>query len=88
MSSIQSIDRLRRLVLVFALLAVTIVPGFAVAQTEDHWTVSEATGEVLQRIGSAQWAPLKQGEVVPPGVAVKTGSNGRLVLSRSTEARM
>lgn len=85
MGSNGFIGRTRRLAFAATLFAAAVVPSLAAhAQVEDRWTVAEAGGETAQQAGGASWVALKPGDTVAEGAAVRTGTDGRLVLARSS----
>ncbi len=84
MSSVRITVRTRQLALALALCAGILLPGLAAAQAQDRWTVTEASGEAAQQAPAAQWIPLKAGDTLAEGAAVRTGADGRLVLARSS----
>lgn len=85
MGSNGIIGRTRRLAFAVTLFAAAVVPSLAAhAQIEDHWTVAEASGDTAQQAGGASWVALKPGDILVEGAAVRTGTDGRLVLARSS----
>jgi ferric-dicitrate binding protein FerR (iron transport regulator) len=50
---------------------------------DDLWTVVESSGQVSAAEGEAQWAAVRNGDVLPPGVEIATGTDGRLKLVRN-----
>ena len=72
----------------FAVLAAGIVsmvagvsPSYA---AEPTWTVTQATGDVQYRSGGTSWQALREGQVLGAGSEVRTGKDGRAVLSHQT----
>jgi len=70
--------------LMLMLCAVIFAPSLAGAQAGEAWAVTEASGETARQTGTAQWAGLKLGDTVAEGTLVRTGADGRLVLTRGS----
>src|ERR1044072_5741269 len=79
-----------RLLLSAFLIGAFFAIGFAspaIAQ-DDSWRVSKSSGEVWFDEPGAQPAALSDDTVLNPGSSVRTGANGRVLLSRGAETIM
>ncbi len=72
----------------FAVLALGIVsmvagisPSYA---AEPTWTTTQATGDVQYRTGGTSWQALREGQVLGAAAEVRTGKDGRAVLTHQT----
>jgi hypothetical protein len=68
-------------------LATTLVFAASSATAADNgtWTVSKSSGEVWMTASGVQQASLKPDEVLKPGDTIRTGRNGRVLLTRGEE---
>jgi hypothetical protein len=60
----------------------------AFAGDDGVWSVSKSSGEVWVTTTGARPASLKQEEVLKPGDMIRTGSNGRVLLTRGEETML
>jgi FecR protein len=68
-------------------LATTLVfaTSSAMAAENGNWSVSKSSGEVWMTASGVQQASLKPDEVLKPGDTIRTGRNGRVLLTRGEE---
>jgi hypothetical protein len=57
----------------------------AMAADNGNWSVSKSSGEVWMTASGVQQASLKPDEVLKPGDTIRTGRNGRVLLTRGEE---
>jgi hypothetical protein len=82
MSRDRIINRAFQFGLMLMLGAIVFTPSLVDAQAGEGWAVTEASGETARQTVAAQWATLKPGDIVAEGTLVRTGADGRLVLTR------
>ena len=68
---------------IFALLMTA--SSSALAADDGIWSVSKSSGEVWITATGAQPASLKQEDSLKPGDLIRTGRNGRVLLTRGEE---
>jgi FecR protein len=76
-------DLLRR---ISAMALVVAATSSASAAEDGMWSVGKSSGEVWITTTGAQPASLNQEEVLKPGDTIRTGRNGRVLLSRGEES--
>src|SRR5215216_4231471 len=72
----------------FACVLVTtmsIAASSAWAADNGSWSVSKSSGEVWMTASGVQQASLKPDEILKPGDTIRTGRNGRVLLTRGEE---
>jgi hypothetical protein len=57
----------------------------AMAADNGNWSVSKSSGEVWMTASGVQQASLKADEILKPGDTIRTGRNGRVLLTRGEE---
>jgi hypothetical protein len=68
-------------------LATTLVfaASSAIAADNGNWSVTKSSGEVWMGTSGVQQASLKPDEILKPGDTIRTGRNGRVLLTRGEE---
>ena len=73
-----------------ALTGVLAVCAFAFAAIvtpanakDDSWMVIESSGKVLSAQGETEWRSVENGDILPPGMKLETGPEGRVQLVRN-----
>jgi hypothetical protein len=67
------------------LLAIALGAGSGAAAQDAAWQVSKSSGDVLVTTSDGQQSPLATGATLKPGDNVRTGQNGRVLLTRGAE---
>jgi len=83
----NSVSRsMSHVVLAAAVCAASLLAaGGAWAEASGGWLAAEVAGQVTERAADGTWQPIERGSALPDGARVKTGPDGKLVLSHNKD---